>query len=45
MCTRRGCDVRTYPARQRVLSKLTALHERLVEVLGLRGETLPCFRG
>jgi transposase len=32
---------RQSPLRQRVLSKLTALQERLVEVLGLRGEKPP----
>jgi transposase len=36
-----GRGARKPPARQRVLSKLTTLQERLVEVLGLRGENRP----
>jgi transposase len=39
-----GRGTRKPPAQQRVLSKLTELQERLVEVLGLRGESGP-FRG
>lgn len=36
-----GRGARQSPVRQRVLSKLTAMQERLVEVLGLQGEKPP----